>query len=122
MARIIIIDDEPLIRNLVRATLDFGEHDLIEAQDGKTALALAAAVPPELVILDLNLPGGMSGLEVLKQLRAANTRARIIVLTGSGGAHEKAVREAGATDFLTKPFSPLQLIERIESALGATRS
>ena len=64
MARIIIIDDEPLVRNLVRATLDFGEHELIEAHDGPSALAIAGVAHPELVILDLGLPGNMSGLEV----------------------------------------------------------
>jgi two-component system, OmpR family, phosphate regulon response regulator PhoB len=122
MARILITDDEPLVRNLVRATLDFGEHELLEAHDGPAALALAKAAPPEIVILDLGLPGELSGLDVLARLRATNATARFIVLTGSGGEHEKAARAAGANDFLTKPFSPLQLIERIEVALAATVS
>lgn len=122
MARILITDDEPLVRNLVRATLDFGEHELLEAHDGPAAIALAGAAPPEIVILDLGLPGNMSGLEVLAKLRVSHPKARFIVLTGSGGEHEKAARAAGANDFLTKPFSPLQLIERIETALAATIS
>lgn len=122
MARIMIIDDEPLVRNLVRATLDFGEHELIEAHDGPAAIALATGAPPELVILDLGLPGNMSGLEVLARLKKIHAGARFIVLTGSGTEHERDARAAGANDFLTKPFSPLQLIERIERSLAATGS
>jgi len=127
VARILIVDDEPFVRDLVRATLDFGEHEIFEAKDGPAALELVAGKRPDLVLLDLGLPGALSGLDVLKRLTGAagdksssaagNARIRIIVLTGSGGEHETATREAGATAFLTKPFSPLQLISCVEAAL-----
>ncbi|HZV00537.1 MAG TPA: response regulator [Planctomycetota bacterium] len=118
MARILITEDDPLVRNLVRATLDFGEHELIEAPDGPSALALATAALPDLVILDLHLPNGVDGVDILKKVRAGRPQARVIILTGSGREHEKRALDAGAMAFLTKPFSPLTLIERIEAALG----
>jgi CheY-like chemotaxis protein len=120
MARILIVDDEPLVRNLVRATLDFGEHELMEAHDGKAALALAQASTPDLVILDLGLPGELEGLEVLRRLKPIAQGTRFVVLTGSGPQREAETLAAGAAAFLNKPFSPLQLIERIEKALGET--
>jgi DNA-binding response OmpR family regulator len=119
VARILVVDDESHIRDLIRAMLDFGEHELLEAHDGETALALAQESVPELIILDLGLPGKMDGLEVLRQLKVTNcSHSRFLVLTGSGSEHEKAARAAGADEFLTKPFSPLKLIERIESSLA----
>lgn len=117
MARILIIDDESLVRNLVRATLDFGEHELIEAHDGASAIALARAAQPDLVILDLGLPGALSGREVLTAMKATHPELSFIVLTGAGDVHEAELRAAGARAYLTKPFSPLQLIAQLEDAL-----
>ncbi len=119
MARILIVDDEPVVRNLVRATLDFGEHELLEAHDGQAALALAKGTAPDLVILGLGLPGEPTGVELLRHLKSSACKSsRFVILTGSGTDQERSVRAAGATDFLTKPFSPLQLIEHIELALA----
>lgn len=121
MARILIVDDDPLVRDLVHASLDFGEHQLVEAHDGTEALAEAASAAPDLVVLDLDLPGSMSGLDVLQKMKGgACPAARFIVLTGSGREREAGLRAAGAAGYLTKPFSPLELIESIQAALGST--
>lgn len=120
MARILVVDDDPHVRDLLREVLGFGEHEVLEAVDGPDALALAEKSPPELVILDLGLLGSVDGIAVLRALKATDgCHARFIVLTGSGSQHEVEARAAGADDFLTKPFSPLLLIQRIESSLGS---
>src|SRR5687767_15620659 len=115
MARILIVDDDHLIRDLLTATLAFGDQQIHEAHDGPAAIAAFGEHDPDVVILDLDLPGDVSGLDVLRRLKGEGTRARFIVLTGSGREREKTLREAGAAGYLTKPFSPLQLIAEIET-------
>lgn len=117
MARILIVDDDHLVRDLLHATLSFGEQEIVEAPDGPTAFAAFKNAPPDVVILDLDLPD-MSGLEVLQRLKAEGAKAPFIVLTGSGRGREEALRSAGAAGYLTKPFSPLELLGQIEAVLG----
>jgi|SRR5271170_982880 len=119
MSRILIVDDECMIRDLLQRTLSFGEHEISEAHDGPATLAAFKKTRPEVVILDLDLPGEMSGLDILRRLRSEGSRARFIVLTGSGREREAALRSAGADAYLTKPFSPLELLGEIEAALVA---
>ncbi len=117
--RILVVDDEPGIRDLCRAVLQ-GEGMLCdEAPTGSQALAAAAAVPYDLVLLDVNMPG-LSGLEVLVRLREAppSPHVKIIMFSGQASPDEMAgMLMAGADDYLTKPCSIVQLHGRVQSAL-----
>jgi CheY-like chemotaxis protein len=118
--RILIVDDDALIRELLDATLEIGDHEIHEAQDGSVAIEAAARAMPDVVLLDLDLGGAVDGLGVLVALKKGPAaKARVIVLTGSGRARESALMAAGAFAYVTKPFSPLDLIRRIEEALSA---
>jgi CheY-like chemotaxis protein len=120
MTRILLVDDDDLVRDLLHETLRFGGLEIATAHDGPTALAEFRASAPDVVVLDLDLPGELSGLDILQRLKAEGARARFVVLTGSGRGRESALRAAGATGYLTKPFSPLELITQIEAALAST--
>jgi DNA-binding response OmpR family regulator len=116
--KVLIVDDEPDVRALVRSSLSFARQDLtsIEAADGDEALAMIFSERPDLVVLDLALPR-RDGFAVLEQIRE-KTDLPIIVLTARGLEEDK-VRglRLGADDYLTKPFSPRELVARIESVL-----
>lgn len=116
--RVLVVDDDPLVRNLLTAVLHGADFDLDEAVDGQDALAIAAVRPPDVVVLDVMMPG-IDGYEVCRALRAdaAFASTRIVVLTAKSTptARDDAFH-AGADSFFTKPFSPLDLIETV---LGA---
>jgi CheY-like chemotaxis protein len=116
--RVLVVDDDPLVRNLLTAVLHDASFDLDEAVDGKDALAIAAVRPPDVVVLDVMMPG-LDGYEVCRALRAdpSFNATRIVVLTAksSPSARDDAYR-AGADAFFTKPFSPLDLIETVMGA------
>lgn len=115
-ARIAIVDDDPFIRRLLRLTLPPDDFELAEASDGDTALGLVETHASELVLLDWRMPC-VSGEEVLRQLKERHPGVPVIVVTAGG--HERSVAEGlGADVFLTKPFSPLELLETIERLLG----
>ncbi len=118
--RILVVDDEPFIRELVQETLASLDYAVELAGDGPAALAAAAARPPDLVLLDVRLGGELDGLEVCRRLNAGPKPPIVIFLTGLASAEDAdAAREAGAQGYLTKPFSPLELLERVERALGS---
>jgi two-component system KDP operon response regulator KdpE len=116
--KVLIVDDEPDVRALVRSSLAYARLDLtpLEAADGDEALSMIHADRPDLVVLDLALPR-RDGFTVLEQVRAKSDLP-IIVLTARGLEEDK-VRglRLGADDYLTKPFSPRELVARIESVL-----
>ncbi len=113
---ILLIEDDPQIRRFLRASLVTQGYELIEAGTGREGLALAAARVPEVVLLDLGLPD-TEGLEVIKQLRAWS-RVPIIILSARGQERDKVANlDAGADDYLTKPFGVGELIARIRVAL-----
>lgn len=117
MARILVVDDEPVIRELVRETLAIEAHDIRVAASAVEALTAAAESPPDIVLLDVCLTGGMDGIEVCRQLRGG---ARVILLTGVPGDEvRRRGEDAGASAYLTKPFSPLELIEQVELLLAS---
>lgn len=121
MKRILMVEDQPDIRKLIRMTLEFEDYEVHEAEDGETGLQRALALRPDLVLLDVMLPGAMDGLEVCRRLRADASVAAIPVLmvTARGMAADvEAAREAGADEYLFKPFSPHELIETIERMTG----
>ncbi|WP_114859601.1 response regulator [Azospirillum brasilense] len=115
--RVLVVDDEPPIRRFLRTTLSAQGYDIAEAEDGAGALEAVRRRPPDLLVLDLGLPG-IGGLEVIRRLRADGVAAPIIVL--SSRADEAGKVEAldlGADDYVTKPFGMDELLARIRAAL-----
>ncbi|MGI9103691.1 MAG: response regulator [Terriglobales bacterium] len=118
--RVLVVDDDPNMRLLVRAALGREGFALSEAEDGQRGLALISAELPDLVLLDVNMPG-MDGLSVLRMLQAdGRTRnLQVIILTAHGDeATTAAGFSAGATDFLAKPFTIPQLVARVRAVLS----
>jgi two-component system, OmpR family, alkaline phosphatase synthesis response regulator PhoP len=116
MKTILVVDDEPQIVQLVRDYLEHGGFTVLTAADGSSALRIAATQHPDLVILDLGLPG-IDGLDVTRSLRRNGT-VPIIMLTARTDESDKLVGlELGADDYLTKPFSPKELVARVRSVL-----
>jgi two-component system phosphate regulon response regulator PhoB len=120
--KVMLVEDEEQLRLLLRLTLDLGSVDIIEAEDGETAVEKARLEAPDVIFLDWALPG-MTGIDVCRELRAGNDPAtkdtRIVMLTGHSGDHERRQGlDAGADDYLTKPFSPQQLLDKLSELLG----
>jgi CheY-like chemotaxis protein len=119
MKTILIADDEAHLRLLVRKTLEEDDYNLLEAQDGKSALELALTEHPDLVILDWMMPG-MTGVEVLEALREdpETTATPVIMLTArSQKVDRNQVLRLGVRGYLVKPFSPLELIQLVEKVM-----
>jgi CheY-like chemotaxis protein len=119
-ATVLLCDDEEVLRRLVRATLQTDDYRIEEAVDGEEALARARSLRPDLIILDMMMPG-LSGLEVLRELRAdpAFANTPVIMLTARARpADQEEAAAAGADRYLAKPFSPLELIGVVEKLLG----
>ncbi len=116
--RVLLVDDDPAVRLLIKTTLPEDEFEVVEAQDGEDALDRVREEAPALVVLDWRMPE-QSGEEVLRVLKRRDERMPVIVLTAERelGAREIAER-LGADEFLTKPFSPLQLLATIERLLA----
>jgi CheY-like chemotaxis protein len=120
---ILVCDNEEPLRALIRATLATGDYRLVEARDGEESLALARSARPDLILLDVMMPG-RSGLEVLRELRsdASFAETPVIVVTGRAQAADREAAEAiGADYFLTKPFSPAGLAALLEQLLPRRR-
>ena len=116
MKTILVVDDEPKIVQLVRDYLERAGYAVRAAGDGKAALALARREKPDLIVLDLGLPE-LDGLDVTRELRKSST-APIIMLTARGEESDKLVGlELGADDYITKPFSPKELVARVRVVL-----
>lgn len=120
MATVLIVDDEPNVRELIRDTLELEDHEVIEAVDGPTALSELREAPlPDCVVLDIMMPG-ISGLDVLTELRAKplTKDLPVILLTAmSDDATTWAGWSAGANVFLPKPFDPGALLDWIDRVL-----
>ena len=116
MTKILVIDDEPSIINLVTAYLKPEGYEVYTAADGNAGLKSARAFKPDLIILDLMLPG-MDGIELLSILRRESD-VYVIMLTARTDETDKIVGlSVGADDFVTKPFSPRELVARVKAAL-----
>jgi two-component system, OmpR family, alkaline phosphatase synthesis response regulator PhoP len=117
---ILVVDDEQRLRNLVRGYLEHEGFTVLTAADGLTALDLARQHAPDIVVLDLMLPG-LDGLEVCRRLRTFSD-AYVIMLTAKAEEIDRIVGlEVGADDYLTKPFSPRELIARVRAMLRRPR-
>lgn len=117
MAHILVVDDEPLITEVVSAYLQREGHELSTAADGDGALELARSVRPDVLILDVMLPG-RSGFDVLRELRADGIDCAVLMLTARDDVIDRvAGLEMGADDYLTKPFEPRELVARVGAVL-----
>jgi len=116
VARVLVVDDDPTVREVVVSYLRAHRHEVDEAADGETALRAHRAHRADLVVLDLMLPG-IDGLETCRRLRETGD-VPIIMLTALGGEADRVVGlEHGADDYVTKPFSPRELVLRVDSVL-----
>ncbi|MGA5882780.1 response regulator transcription factor [Streptomyces cellulosae] len=119
-ARVLVVDDDPTVAEIVTGYLDRAGYVVDRAGDGPDALARAAAHRPDLVVLDLMLPG-MDGLEVCRRMRGQGP-VPVIMLTARGDEDDRIVGlEVGADDYVTKPFSPRELVLRVGSVLRRAR-
>ena len=116
-ARVLVVDDDATVAEVVRSYLTRAGFEVEHAADGPTALAVAARTRPDLVVLDLMLPG-LFGLEVCQRLRASRPDVAVIMLTALGEEVDRLVGlETGADDYMVKPFSPRELVLRVRSVL-----
>jgi DNA-binding response OmpR family regulator len=121
MRRILVVDDEPEIVRLVRDYLESSGFDVIVAADGAEALRAARLHHPDLVILDLNLPG-LDGLDVARSLRRDGELPIIMLTARTEEADRVAGLELGADDYVSKPFSPREIVARVRAVLRRTDS
>jgi CheY-like chemotaxis protein len=122
MKKILIVDDQLEVRELVQVTLEIGDYQILAAENGQQALEVAQAERPDIVLLDIMMPGSdVDGLEVCRRLKSDPDTAYMTVVMLSAKGQEsdiEAGREAGADDYFTKPFSPIALIEKVEEVMS----
>lgn len=120
LAKILIADDEPRIRELIREHLEHAGYACEEAGDGSAALAAVETFAPDLVILDLMMPF-VDGMMCLREMRSRKITTPVIILTARGEEYDKlAGLEGGADDYVVKPFSPRELVARVKAVLSRT--
>ncbi len=120
MKKILIVDDHAEVRELVSVTLEIGPYQILTAENGDQALAKAQEELPDLMLLDIMMPGDLDGLQVCRKLKddERTQGIYIIMLTAKGQDWDKeAGREAGADEYFVKPFSPLDLMSKVEEVL-----
>ena len=122
MKKILIVDDQLEVRELVQVTLEIGDYQILAAENGQQALDVAKAERPDIILLDIMMPGSdVDGLEVCRRLKDDPEMAdtTIVMLSAKGQESDiEAGRKAGADDYFTKPFSPIALIEKVEEAMN----
>nr|WP_315194417.1 response regulator [uncultured Aquabacterium sp.] len=120
--RILIVEDQPDICKLIRMTLEFGDFEIHEANDGESGLNMARAIMPTVMLLDVMMPGLLDGYQVCSRIKQDPElkKIQVVMLTARGQATDLAAGEAaGADAYLVKPFSPLELIDRVEAMAGS---
>ena len=120
MPKVLIADDHEGMRALMRMTLEGDQFDVLEAADGVAAAELAKGELPDLIFLDWTMPG-LSGIDVCRELRADPSTAgvKIVMVTARVQDGERdAAFEAGVDDYITKPFSPIELLDKVVEVLG----
>jgi two-component system, OmpR family, response regulator MprA len=118
--RLLVVDDDPSVREALALVLDLNGFDVSTAQDGREAIRTLAAASPDAVILDVLMPG-LDGLEVCRRMRATGDRTPVLMLTARAEVSERvAGLEAGADDYLAKPFAREELVARLRALLRRT--
>ncbi len=115
--KLLIVDDHETLRELLKMTLEFSDFDLYEATDAAEALAMVAEIKPDVMILDIMMPGEMDGVELCRRLKANPKTAHIKIILLSAKGQTEDIRiggEAGADAYFVKPFSPMSLLESIK--------
>jgi DNA-binding response OmpR family regulator len=118
---ILVVDDDPVILQLLRVNFELEGFDVLTAPDGESALALAREHTPDVVVTDVMMPR-MSGLELLEKLKSDPVTGAIPVLLLTAKAQQVDIetgRVAGADDYVTKPFDPMDLVDRVNRLSGA---
>ena len=117
--RILLVDDDPALRTLLRTTFEVADVDVVEAEDAAAARRKIRAVRPDVIVLDVNMPE-TTGLELCEELKQSpkTKDIPIVLLTGSDGGTSAAAKRAGADAFVRKPFSPLELLAVAEGLAG----
>jgi len=116
VATVLVVDDEPQIRRVLRATLSSNGYEVIEAKSGQEAIEMVVTERPELILLDVNMPG-MSGLEACNKIRMSFDGPIIMVTVHNSERDKIAALDAGADDYVVKPFAIGELLARIRAAL-----
>ncbi len=120
MTTVLVVDDDPTVREVVATYLRRDGLEVLEAADGPTALEADADAAPDLVVLDLMLPG-LDGLEVFRRMRARRGSVPVVMLTARGDEADRVLGlEVGADDYVAKPFSPRELVLRVQALLRRT--
>jgi DNA-binding NtrC family response regulator len=119
MARLLVIEDEPLVRQTIRMILALDGHSIIEAENGALGLAQLAQNEVDLVLTDLVMPG-MEGIETIKQIRLLHPHLKVVAISGTGAynLYLNAASKLGANAVLQKPFLPAQLRQTVARALS----
>jgi len=122
--KIAVVDDNQALRMLIRLTLELTEHEVIEAKNADEGLDLIKQLQPDVVLLDVRMPGRMDGLGLCRLIRKTPELAHIKVIMLSAGGQQSDLQDglgAGADHYIAKPFSPTELLQIIKT-IGATRT
>lgn len=123
MKRVLVVEDQTDIRKLIRMTLEFENYEIHEAGNGICGLRMASELCPDLVLLDIMMPGALDGLQVCQLIKSKPELAsvKVVLLTARGQLRDlEAGQKAGADEYLVKPFGPLELINTIERLTALT--
>ena len=117
---ILVVEDQADIRQLIRMTLEFGPYEVHEAENGEGGWRMVQALGPDLVLLDVTMPGSLDGYQVCQKVKVERSLQHnpVVMLTARGQPADLAMgRQAGANAYLAKPFSPLELIDTVDKLL-----
>lgn len=122
MKKILIVDDQSEVRELVEVTLRIGPYEILQASSGDEALTITRSERPDLVLLDVMMPNSsVDGFDVCRQIKSdpATRNISVVMITARGQEADLEIgKQAGADDYFTKPFSPLELMNKVEEILG----
>ena len=122
MKKILIVDDQLEVRELVQVTLEIGDYQILTAENGRQAMEVAQREHPDIILLDIMMPGSdIDGLEACRRLKSDTDTNNITIVMLSAKGQEDDIeigRAAGADDYFTKPFSPIALIEKVEEVMN----